>query len=70
MSLDFEAALIHPLLALGTQFDLWRGPVRQDIVGLVEQIVQAVEVALDRHLHLIALGNLLTRQFMLLIGLL
>ena len=66
--LDFEAALVDPGLAELGQLDLWRGPVRQKVVGLVEQVVEAVEVSLNRYLHLIALNDLLPGTIKLIIG--
>ena len=66
--LDLEAALVDPSLAELGQLDFWRGPVRQKVVGLVEQVIEAVKVPLNRNLHLIALNDLLSGTFKLIIG--
>jgi len=66
--LDVETTLVNALLARGGQFYRRCGPISQDVVCLVKQITHAVEVPLDRHFHLIALGDLLPCKSELIIG--
>lgn len=60
--LYIQAPLIHLCLANGSEFDLRSGPVGQDVVRLIKQVVEIVEVALYGYLHLIALSHLLPRN--------
>lgn len=66
--LDFDAALVNPAIAEGAQLDLRSRPVRQEVVRLIQQIVDAVEVALNRSLHLVALDYLLPSALQLVVG--
>ena len=66
--LDFKASLVHFGLAERGKLDLRRCPVRQQVVRLVQQIIDAVEVPLDRDFHLVALNNLLPCALQLVIG--
>jgi hypothetical protein len=66
--LDVETALVNALLTRGGQFYRRRTPVSQDVVCLVKQVTHAVEVTLDGHFHLIALGDLLPCKSELVIG--
>lgn len=68
--LHLEAALVHSLLAERAQLDLWSSPIRQNVIRLIQQVIDAIEVPLDSYLHLIALHNLLPRTLELIIGLL
>ena len=65
--LNFKAALVDPGLAELGQLDLRRGPVRQKVIGLIEQVVEAVKIPFDRNLHLIALDDLLSGTIKLVI---
>ena len=66
--LDFEATLVHFGLAELGKLDLRRSPVCEQVVCLVEQIIDAVEVPLDRDFHLIALNDLLPCAVQLFVG--
>ena len=57
---DIKAALVDFLFTLGTELNLRRGPIRQDIICFIKQIVQTVEVALNSNFHLITLRYLFT----------
>ena len=66
--LDFEATLVHFGLAELGKLDLRCCPVCEQVVCLVEQIIDAVEVPLDRNFHLVALNDLLPCAVQLLVG--
>ena len=57
-----QAPLIHFSPANRCEFNLWCGPVSEDVICLVKQVVEVVEVALNCHFHLVALGYLLPRN--------
>ena len=66
--LNLKAALVDLLLAERAQFNLRRRPIRQNVIGLIQQVIHAVEISLNSNFHLIALHDLLPCTLQLIIS--
>ena len=54
MPLHFDAALPDHIRAFLRQISLRRGPVGQNLIGVIVEMIEGAEVALDRNFHLVA----------------